>query len=158
MDSVSNTLRFEFEITTNDATSLKEPQQLLLGIVGNFAVRVDEKTLYEEVEFCLVEFAMHISKWLREVTITNEDFVYESMESDEGGLVWIKRSGLGWRIGSVHQAYEEQKEFRLEEISIAVKEYSARLSEELFNKLGLAINLQAKSIDELRLSTRQDCD
>src|SRR6267142_2157664 len=137
----------------SNPTQLMERSMLLLTLEPRSAQR-DKPPL----EFCLVEFAMHISKWLREVTITNEDFVYESMESDEGGLVWIKRSGLGWRIGSVHQAYEEQKEFRLEEISIAVKEYSARLSEELFNKLGLAINLQAKSIDELRLSTRQDCD
>ena len=149
MDSISGTLKFHFELTTTDATNLKEPQQLLLGIIGNFAVRVGEKPLYQEAEFCLVEFAMQITKWLSEVTITNEDFVYTSLESEEVGLVWIKRSGAAWRIGSIHQEYEEYKEFSLEEISNAVEEYRARLSEELFRKLGISVNLQARTIKEL---------
>ena len=56
MDSVSRALEFAFEITTKEVRSLKEPHQLLVGIVGT-SILVREKIIYDKVEFCLVEFA-----------------------------------------------------------------------------------------------------
>lgn len=149
MDSISDILEFGFEITTTDMSTLKEPEQLLLGIVGRFSVLVGPKTLYEEVEFCLVEFAMDVSEWLIKVPTTNEDFVYESLESDEIGLVWIKSGTSGWHVGSIHQNYQETKSFNIDEIRMAINHYLHKLKRELYDKFGLVLNLQPRSISEL---------
>ena len=149
MGSISGTPELAFEITTTDTSRLKAPEQLLLGIVGRFSVLVGPKTLYEEVEFCLVEFAMDVSQWLINVPTTDEDFVYESLESDEIGLVWIKSGTSGWHVGSIQQHYQETKSFSLDEIRMAVNKYLHKLKRELYDKFGLVLNLKARRINEL---------
>lgn len=127
MDGVSKEVKFTFADVTSDGSLLKDPWEVYLRIVGSFCVVVDDHLLYAEESFCVVEFATKSQLWLRRVAETQEDFVYTSQESEEAGLFWIKRSGRGWRIGSVHQEYEEPSTFDLESLATALSEYSNRL-------------------------------
>lgn len=103
-----------------------EDWQIELGIVGDFFIRVDGKTLYQESGFCLVEFAVSVSKWLS-LGDGVQDFTYTSIESDEAGLVWIKQYGDKWKLGSVHQEYNELCLFKLDQIRLAVQTYIKNL-------------------------------
>ena len=61
------------------------------------------------------------------------------MESEELGLVWIKSSDSGWRIGSVHQEYEETNIFSLGEIKGAVEKFIDQLEAEMSAKFGIGL-------------------
>jgi hypothetical protein len=102
MVGVSHPIDFAFSDIDVDGNSLAEPWQICLRIVGSFAIKVGENILYSEQGFCLVEFGIESQLWLKRVKKTQEDFVYTSQESEELGLVWIKREGsvLACGLGS----------------------------------------------------------
>jgi hypothetical protein len=123
MDSVSEEVAFAFADVKVDGGRLKEPWQVYLRIIGRFSVHVGERVLYVEESFCVVEFAIKSQLWLARVNETQEDFIYTSQESEESDLFWIRRSGAGWRIGSVYQEYEELSTFPLELLAAALCSY-----------------------------------
>jgi hypothetical protein len=103
MDSVSREISFRFEDLRLDHGRVPvEPWALLLWIVGEFSIKTDQRVVYMESEFCVVEFAAHAVRWLKASGGPRPDFVYDSMESDESGLVWIRQVRGGWYAGSVH--------------------------------------------------------
>jgi hypothetical protein len=60
--------------------------------------------VYSEVQFPIVELRVALERWLKAREDSLDDFEFESMESDETGLVWFRRQPSGkWRVGSVHQ-------------------------------------------------------
>jgi hypothetical protein len=120
-------LTFKFESLERDGT-LNDDWQILLRIVADFYILIDSKVLYREQQFCVVEFAVALSKWLSGANHTGEDFIYESIEAEEDGLVWIKAHGSGWRIGSIYQEYEEGHTFSLEEVRSAADSFINQLA------------------------------
>jgi hypothetical protein len=132
MDNLSGKLRVFFDNLRLDPSfnPFEESWQIELGIVGDFVIRVNDKILYKEVGFCLVEFAVQISRWLKKDQL-NKDFIYVTAESEEIGIVWIKYCENKWRVGSVHQEYEELSLFESEEIRRALQKYI----EDLINSL-----------------------
>jgi hypothetical protein len=139
MDGVSGEIVFEFTVTSADSSSLHERWQVLLGVVGNLSVEVCGRTLYREVEFPLVELAVDLSRWLQEVDQTNESFVFRSMESEEAGLIWIKRDDGLWGVGSVHQDHKDEHTFSLGEVASAVRVYIDGLTGTLLRGHGIDI-------------------
>ena len=140
MDSVSGEIKFLFSID-HDAMlheEFDESWKVYLRVVGDFEVRVGKKILYKEVQFCLVEFAVQLSMWLKRSEYS-EDFIYTSMESDEDALFWFKKEWNGWRIGSVHQEYCEKKKFSDSEIVGASNKYIDSLRRELVREYGIDI-------------------
>ena len=123
-------LTFKFESLECDG-ALNDDWQILLRIVADFYILVDSKVLYREQQFCVVEFAVALSKWLSSVGHTGEDFIYESIESEEIGLVGVKAHGSGWRIGSVHQENEEAHTFSLEDVRTAAEAFMNQLAKEI---------------------------
>jgi|WetSurSiteA1Bulk_404760.scaffolds.fasta_scaffold64734_3 hypothetical protein len=66
---------------------LKTRWDVLLRIVGDFSIESDSIILYEEFEFCLVEFAVQLTQWLKVVDANGPDFTYTSLESDQEWLI-----------------------------------------------------------------------
>jgi hypothetical protein len=132
MDS-NKSLAFQFD-SIKQINELNDDWEIMLYIEADFFVLVDSKVLYSEQYFCVVEFASALFRWLDKVDKTEEDFIYESMDSDEVGLVWIKQNESGWRVGSVHQNYEEARTFNLDEIKEACKKIFYDLNNELSAK------------------------
>jgi hypothetical protein len=131
-------LTFLFDSLERDGT-LDEHWEILLRVVADFSILVDSKVLYREQQFCVVEFALDISRWMNQVHHTGEDFIYMSMESEESGLVWIKANDSGWQVSSVHQEYEETNIFSLGDVKDATEKFLARLEAEMAERFGISL-------------------
>lgn len=76
---------------------------VLLRIVGEFAISVHERNIYSESEFPLVEFAVDVAGWLVYATDSGPEYSYSSIESAVDGLVEFRRLALGmWRVSAAH--------------------------------------------------------
>lgn len=139
MGSLSKEVTFSFAEVMADGDCLAEPWQVYLRVVGDFAVTVGGRALYREQHFCLVEFAINSQLWLQRVGETHEDFNYISQESDESGLVWIKKSRDGWLLGSVHQEYAESSVFELDVLRVALSAYFNELKSQVADRFGTNI-------------------
>jgi hypothetical protein len=116
MRLVFSNLHFDGEIRSRS--------DVLLRVVGDFAVLIGERRLYQEVEFCLVEFAITLARWLAAATDDGPDFVYTSMESEIEGLVRFTRVAHGaWRISAAHEQYDEVRQLTTEQVKAAARTY-----------------------------------
>ncbi|MGH8879208.1 MAG: hypothetical protein ACRD0P_18010, partial [Stackebrandtia sp.] len=74
---------------------------LALGVEATLALLVGGRLIYDEPMFPIVELRQALSAWLPSAS---SDFEFVSMESDESGLIWLRRQPSGlWRAGSIHQ-------------------------------------------------------
>lgn len=126
-------IEFRFERLRLDGEALDTDWDVLLRLVADFAIVVPPAPipLYQEKEFCVVEFAVQITQWLAKVRKYPIDFSYNSMESDETGVVCIRKQLHGWRVTALSQDYSEDRLFSLEEIESAVAAFIARLKKEV---------------------------
>jgi len=131
MDIVSSKINIIYKFSDQEFFRLKENWEIFLRVVGNFRIEVNGKVLYSEVEFCLVEFAVQIAEWLRQIETNEVDFEYCSMESEDPGLVWVKKKNNGWIIGSVYQQHEEINIFDMEDIRKVFSGYIEMLKQDL---------------------------
>jgi hypothetical protein len=127
-----------FERLRLDGDALKTDWDLLLRIVADFSIVIPPALLplYQEEEFCVVEFAMQITQWLARVHRDPADFSYDSMEADEPGLVSIRKEQPRWRLAALHQDYVEDRLFSIEEIESAVAAFVIRLKTEVRERFG----------------------
>jgi hypothetical protein len=70
---------------------------VLVRLVADFAVVVDGRQLYREIEVPVVELACWFLGWLQRDPELGDDFEWESRESDEPSWVWFRSFGEGWR-------------------------------------------------------------
>lgn len=81
--------------------SVRDKYDLLLGVEGTLRLTVENRLIYSELMFPIVELRDALSSWLRGI---GTDFEFISMESDEPGLVWFRQQPSGrWKVGSIHQ-------------------------------------------------------
>jgi hypothetical protein len=127
-----------FERLRLDSDALKTDWDLLLRLVADFSIVIPPAPfpLYQEEEFCVVEFAMQITQWLASVHRDPVDFSYNSLESDDVGLVSISKEEHGWRVAALNQDYVEDRSFSIEEIENAVGVFVARLKAEVAESFG----------------------
>jgi len=98
-------MRLEFSNLHFDG-EIRTQWDVLLRIVGDFAILVRGRVAYREVEFCLVEFALALTNWLVTATDQGPDFIYTSFESDTQGLVRFTRLNPGvWRVSAAHEEW-----------------------------------------------------
>jgi hypothetical protein len=117
---------FTFTHVKCESEEIRTKIDLLLGVTAQFEISVDDRILYFEESFPIVEFRTQLLNWLRNDFVEFEDFDFQSMESEEEGLVWFHRQPSGqWRVGS---AFEEFIEFRTlldNDVSHIVESYVA---------------------------------
>jgi hypothetical protein len=98
------TLRFEDPLLERPA--VRNWHDLLLGIVATLVIEVDDRVLYREEMFPIVELRSELAKWVDAGGLrVGRDFELESMETEEKGVVWLRRVESGWRIGSLYQEF-----------------------------------------------------
>jgi hypothetical protein len=127
-----------FERLRLDGNDLRTDWDLLLRLVADFSIVIPHVPfpLYRGEEFCVVEFAMQMTQWLADIDRDPRDFSYDSMESDEAGLVSIRKREHGWALAALNQDYVEDRQFSLEEIRDAVSSFVARLKTEVRERFG----------------------
>ena len=106
-----------FTDTRLERPRVRDKFDLLLGIVATFEVCLGERLLYHEEMFPVVELRVELAQWLSDAYRHRENFEFRSMESDEEGLLWLRRVDGGWRIGSIHQEYPEMQTLSDAEVS-----------------------------------------
>lgn len=131
---------FDFRDLHMDPQTSSHRHDAILGVTGRFGLLVRGKVLYSEVDFPLIEFARAMLTWLRQIDNYSENFEYESMETAELRLVWVRREGEGWRIGSVNQEYPEMTVFSVEDIKSAFDDFIERLQHRCRTDLQLEIS------------------
>jgi hypothetical protein len=119
---------------------LRNRVDLLIGVVADLKLVVDGRVLYQEEDFPIVELRESMAKWLREGIDSGLDFEFESMESDEVGLVWFRRdpSGTGWRVGSIHQEYIETRLWSGDVVNRVISSYVDRVNAWLVSEFGVS--------------------
>jgi hypothetical protein len=104
------TIVLTFSEAIVETAQIADASDLLLGISANFEIRADGRVLYSEPMFPVVELRVALKQWLGDGFKRCEDFEFESMESEEAGMVWLRyQSSDGWRIGSLQQEYLEMQ-------------------------------------------------
>lgn len=95
------TVTITFSDTSFTRACVRDRYDLLLGVEGTLRLAVEDRLVYREPMFPIVELRDALASWLRSV---DTDFEFISMESDEPGLVWFRQQPSGrWRAGSIHQ-------------------------------------------------------
>jgi len=124
-----------------DRPALATKWDLLLGIVAEFSIVVDERHLYYEEEFPVVEFSARLSDWLRSLGkgSARSDFVFESMESEEPCLISFRCASGGWRLSSKFQRYDEKRVFSCREVVEASDDFIRFVRTETRRQLGVDI-------------------
>lgn len=134
------TLEFRFEHLRCDRPVFATRWDLLLGIVAEFSIVIDERHLYYEEEFPVVEFAAQLHEWLRKLGEgQKQDFVYQSMESEESCLIKFSRAPDGWHLGSPLQRYHEPGAFDCHDVIERSREFIRLLASEIKTRLTIDI-------------------
>lgn len=137
-------INFSFENLHTDSPTLTAPHEFLLRIVADFSMWVDDRLLYQEPEFCVVEFAQQVDRWLRESDIN--DFEYDAMDAEEPGLVWFRFEKDGWRVGSLFQEQPEMREYSKENLKNAAMAFMAKLDSALEANFGTRLQKIFKDV------------
>ncbi|MGH3865453.1 MAG: hypothetical protein ACRDQ4_04800 [Pseudonocardiaceae bacterium] len=104
--------------------SIRDKFDLLLGITAEFEVIIDDRLLYRELLFPIVELRAQLELWLEASLPRGEDFEFQSMESDEPGFLWFRfQEKNRWRIGSIYQEYPELRTLTDEDISNIINKF-----------------------------------
>jgi hypothetical protein len=112
---------------------------LLLGVVATFEIRVDGRLLFSEVLFPIVELCVAMKRWSAAAMASSEAFEFESMDSDEVGLVWFRPEGDGWRVGTLNQEYPEARVWTTPEVREMVEEFVEEVEDWLTRNVGVSL-------------------
>lgn len=100
---LSMRIQFIFQNLHYEQRTLPHYYDLLLAVTCDFSIVIDLHVLYEEHEFRVLEFAEQLSSWLARSKVSPANLSYESVESEAPDLVWIRREGEFWKVGSANQ-------------------------------------------------------
>lgn len=95
---------------------LRDKFDLLLGIVATLEIWVGGRLLYREEMFPIVELRAALAHWISVGLPARSDFEFQSIESDEEALVWLRSVGRAWRVGSIHQDFPAMTELSDEDV------------------------------------------
>jgi hypothetical protein len=130
------TLELKFHDPTFEGKRVDDHFDLLLGINATFELCLNDTIVYQEPMFPIAELRAALLAWLSEHAIRHEDFEFESMESEERGLVWIRwADGKGWQVGSVLQRVDCSKLFSDQEIHEAVERFALEVERWVMSEL-----------------------
>ena len=90
-------IAFKFSPPRREQEKLRDPIDILLGVVADVRIVVDDRELVAIEALPIVELAAQLDFWLRRQP--NEDFSYESAEADKP-LLWFRRMDGQWQVGS----------------------------------------------------------
>lgn len=119
------------------------------SLVADFMIIINNQVLYDETDFCVVEFALALRLWLDQKDDQISDFIYETIESDLKEFVYFKQVNHNWLIGAANQNYEENTTFPYMTLTKAVENYLSDLNEMLL----LQFNC---SLDDIIEAARKD--
>ncbi|WP_369372663.1 hypothetical protein AB1046_04280 [Promicromonospora sp. Populi] len=101
----------------------------LIAIDADFEIRDQDRTVYNEPKFPVVELARALIAWLE--ADFHADFVFESLSSDEPGLVAITRENSGWRFSSASTPEVVSAEVDQLDVQSCIRDFIDRVATDL---------------------------
>ena len=92
-------IAFRFDNLIHEPCSATGEGFLLLDAQADVALVVDATRVFVIEAVPVLELAQQLDEW--RAGLMTGDFEYTSMDDVARGIVWIRREGAGWRIGSV---------------------------------------------------------
>ena len=85
----------------------------LMRIDHDFKITIDSRVFFHEPLFPILELAQYCLTWREN---PNQDFIYNTIESEENPLLAFQRRGDAWQICSVWQEFECETPFCFTEV------------------------------------------
>jgi len=120
--------------------------ELEAGVQADFAIVVNDRVLFRDEYFNVLEFLLAIVQWLRTGVEKGEDFEFASMDCEDAGLVFVQRRPGGWRIGSIHEETADENSHPLDDIRDSVRCLIDRVLDGVPNKHRMRIQKALKDI------------
>lgn len=135
-------IKFEIDSVHIDPEGLKiiEDYQALLNIGATLKIFQNGKMFFEEPCITIVELAQQLSKWLK---YKNGDFVFETMDDEDQGILAFKRVDNEWLINSCWQEYEMNEPVEYNELCKCTSDFVSSVKLKVNNELG--VNLEKLS-------------
>lgn len=121
-----------------DPPRLSDEMDIVANLEADIRLAVDGQTLYEEVSFPVAELAVALVRWLATPPVDRSSFEFDSMSAEELGLIWIRRAGDGWRVGSVHQEHSEPRKLTWVAVEALIRDFVAQISDGVEARFGAA--------------------
>ena len=120
-----------------DRRGLPRPYDVLLGVEATLRLTMaDGQVVYEEQFFPIVELAVALQDWLCDGFAVGSDFSFDSVESDDTGLLWCRACGSGWRIGALEQDFPDLTMYSQAEVKALFSRFIATVDEWLKAEIG----------------------
>ena len=103
------------KIDTNNVENLTYKE--LLQIECYFCIKINGKIFYEQPLFPLLEFIYFYKTWGGNA---DENFIYNTIESEDNPMISIEKFASGWKINSIWGNFDCNIYFELSEIVIAI--------------------------------------
>ncbi|AOR61135.1 hypothetical protein [Pectobacterium parmentieri] len=78
--------------------SVNPNPQLLSEIEGRLIIKVNDEVFFDESDILLLELAKELSAW---ISVGSGDFIYYSMDYEEGPILSFQETEGSWRLSSV---------------------------------------------------------
>lgn len=130
-------LAIDFDGATFVRSNPRDRFDLVLGVEATLGLTVAGRLIYSEPMFPIVELRQALAEWM---VHRRDDFEFISMESDETGLVWLRRQPSGfWRAGSIHQDDIATQELETTEVVQGCASFIARVDRWARDELGIEV-------------------
>jgi hypothetical protein len=129
-------LDITFEGATFDRRDPADRFDLLLGVNATIQFSIAGRKLFGEVMFPIVELRDAFARWTS--TAFKSDFEYESLESDEAPLIWIRRVDENrWRVGSALLGAPDSDPVLTADMTSSVSNFIAQVDDWVEHHLGV---------------------
>ena len=116
---------------------VREASHLILGVEATIELTVNGRTIFTEPGFPIVELRLALTRWRP----ASGDFEFESVESDEDGMVWFRKQRSGtWKAGSIWQDEAARGELTEDQVLQACDAFIAAVDRWVENSLSLNVD------------------
>jgi hypothetical protein len=105
------------------------PADVLVRVDADLEVLDDDRLLWSEPGFPVVELARALRAWIEERGTS--DFAFDSMSFEEVGALTIRSEGEGWVFGSVFQPTTESRPVSFAEVERCTRAFVDRVAADL---------------------------
>jgi hypothetical protein len=117
-------VKITFDDTAFNRSDPTDRFDLLLGVDATITFAVNERPLFSEENFAVVELRHALGAWA--ASGFTDDFEFDSLDSDEHPFIWIRRQPSGqWRVGSPLLGLPDSDEITLEDASSGIADFIA---------------------------------
>jgi hypothetical protein len=130
------TIRLRHSNLRADPDRLNDPTDVIVNLEADVRLEIDGDVIYEELSFPLAELACALARWMPIPLSERPDFEFDSMSSEEIGLLWIRRVDGTWRVGSIHQSRTPLSALTGDDVDDFARAVISELAEEVRTTFG----------------------